>query len=177
MRSMKIVHDLTASNPRDDENLGTMICFHNKYRMGDKHLLTVQSARKLESSKDVISLPIFMLDHSGVSISTQDFNDMWDSGKLGFIYVDRKKVREEYDVSRITPHIMACVVKSLSEEVKIYNAFLNDEVFGYITYICEGDAMDSCWNFYMLGTKDELINDCLESAGYDKTSMKVFCDF
>ncbi len=49
-----------------------------------------------ELEKDHVILPVFLLDHSGLAISTLPFGDPWDSGQVGWIYADRNTVIEEY---------------------------------------------------------------------------------
>lgn len=34
---LKIYHDCDAESPREWDNLGTMVCFHRRYDLGDKH--------------------------------------------------------------------------------------------------------------------------------------------
>ena len=36
----------------------------------------------------VAILPLYLYDHSGLTMSTNDFGDRWDSGCVGFIYMD-----------------------------------------------------------------------------------------
>ena len=114
-------------NPRrEDENFGTMICFHRRYQLGDEHeyfssddlleelfinasgggdkgkqmydnfvdsfdlhpgtMVKIQAynrALMAEIEKSYVVLPVYLLDHSGLSVSTTDFNDPWDSGQTG----------------------------------------------------------------------------------------------
>src|SRR5574344_1075922 len=77
-------------NPRDrDDTIGTMYCFHRCYRLGDN--TKMEDPEKfndwLQANKEniVCKLPLYVYDHSGICMSTTDFNDPWDSGKVGFI--------------------------------------------------------------------------------------------
>ena len=102
--TIEIEQDPDPMNPRTEwDNLGNMICCHKRYVLGNKHSYKhsdysswdefINAIEKNEGP--IVWLPIYMYDHSGISISTNNnhypFNDQWDAGKVGFIYVDSKK--------------------------------------------------------------------------------------
>lgn len=134
-------------NPRDCDNLGTMICFHRRYSLGDNHKLSVHEAMKLSNSKNLIELPLYLYDHSGITMATTPFSCPWDSGKVGFIYVTKEKVREWYGVKLITKKVRERVLKALQAEVKEYDAYLRGDVYDYVAYDESGDAVDSCGGY------------------------------
>ena len=46
--------------------------------------------------KDKVAiLPLYLYDHSGLTMSTNDFGDRWDSGCVGFIYMDKDTAMRE----------------------------------------------------------------------------------
>ena len=49
-----------------------------------------------ELSSDHIIIPVFLYDHSGLSVSVNSFHDAWDSGQVGWIYADKQTVIKEY---------------------------------------------------------------------------------
>lgn len=49
----------------------------------------------LDSLDKYIILPLFLYDHSGITISTGPFSCPWDSGQVGWIYAEKKKLIEE----------------------------------------------------------------------------------
>jgi hypothetical protein len=121
-------------NPREwNENLGTMLCFHRRYILGDKNPYNSEHytgwndfAKSLFKVHDVaIMLPIYMYDHSGISISHTPFSCPWDSGRIGFIFVSKDKLRKEYGVKRITASLVDKATRILEAEVKEYNQYLN----------------------------------------------------
>jgi len=103
---IQIVPDLDPMNPRTEfDNVGTMICFHRKYNLGDEHEyrhedysgwneLEAQIAK--DFGKNLLILPLYLMDHSGLSISTSPFSCRWDSGQIGFIVCSLKKAKEEW---------------------------------------------------------------------------------
>lgn len=89
-----------------------------------------------------ICLPLYLYDHSGITISHGKFSCSWDSGQVGWHYVTKKKLQDEFggDVERAT--------KCLEAELKTYDAFLEGAVWGYTVEDEEGDEVASCWGFY-----------------------------
>lgn len=121
-------------NPREcNDNLGTMLCFHRRYNLGDKNPYNSNHyngwndfAESLRSVHDIaLMLPIYMYDHSGVSVSHTPFSCQWDSGQVGWIFVNKDQVRREYGVKRISPKVMDIVKSVLIAEIEEYNEYLN----------------------------------------------------
>jgi hypothetical protein len=167
--TIEIEQDSDPQNPRTEwENLGTMYCFHKRYTMGDEHKLTLSEAVKMEQSKDFISLPIYMYDHSGVTINTTPFSCQWDSGKLGFIAVSKEKVRKDYSWKVITKARIEKIKEYLLNEVKTYDDFLTGNVYGYNIKDSEGNAKGSSWGYF---TSDHEENGLLEQA-----KSEIDCD-
>jgi len=71
---IEIVQDTDPMSPRDDENFGTMACFHRRYRLGDNPGLSIEDAQELSKSKDVLFLPLFLYYHSGITMNTCGFS-------------------------------------------------------------------------------------------------------
>ncbi|KNZ70286.1 hypothetical protein Tfer_0846 [Thermincola ferriacetica] len=176
---LRIVYDDNPENPRDWDNLGTMVCFHRRYNLGDPHnyrepddflfdLLeqTVGDTDKAERfvkkisdsinrelyrsygaykkavddeiidiiRKKFIILPLYLLDHSGITISTSPFSCPWDSGQVGWIYVSKDDVCGVYGVKHITPTVKRWAIGVLEAEVEEYDIYLRGEVYGYKLY-------------------------------------------
>jgi len=154
---LEIFPDEICESPRDWGNLGTMICFHRRYNLGDKHNFSVEEAEKMVKGKDIcVSLPLYLYDHGGITMSTGSFSCKWDSGQVGWIFVTKEQVRKEYNVKRITKDIVKKVTRVLEGEVETYNQYLTGDVYGYrVSKITEcnmgcehKEQVDSCWGFY-----------------------------
>lgn len=113
--------------------------------------------------KHFIILPLFLYDHSGISMSTTrtyPFNCPWDSGQVGWIYFPKAELEKE-------KWTQEQAVKYLQGEVKTYDQYIEGNVFGYIIErrplinesTCEAFTDDpwwdkeyeevySCWGFY-----------------------------
>jgi hypothetical protein len=102
------------------------------------------------AEKNYSILPLYLLDHSGITISTRDFHDKWDSGQIGWIYASHTDVAKEYGDT--SPENMARAGKLLTSEVKNYDYYLRGECYGFQLYE-DGAEVDSCWGF--LGSFDD----------------------
>lgn len=155
---IEVIQDIDPMNPRKEfDNLGTMVCFHGRYDLGDKHDYRSEHYFGWEEMKeDIIKtenvgviLPLFLYDHSGITMNTTGFHCPWDSGQVGFIFVSKEKMREEYGYERISKKLKQRVAGYLKGEVETYDQYLTGDTYGYrITNIHTDDEIDSCWGFY-----------------------------
>ena len=100
---------------------------------------------KLE--KYIFILPLYLYDHSGLTISTSSFSCPWDSGQIGWIYVKKEHIRKEWGVKRISPKLRGKSMDNLKGEVECYDQFLRGEIYGYVIFHNDEDV-GSCWGFY-----------------------------
>ncbi len=114
---------------------------------------------KIEKAFDAqfISLPLYLYDHSGITMSTSSFSCRWDSGQVGFIYVSIADVKKEYSWKTLTKERREKVVQYLIGEVETYDQYLTGDVWGYTVeeygFDEDGDEVvieehDSCWGCY-----------------------------
>jgi len=165
--NIKIYLDEDPENPRTAwDNFGHMICFHSRYNLGDKHDMSLEDAKELEKSKDVISLPLYLYDHSGLTIRTYPFSCPWDSGKIGFVYVTKEEVRKEYSCKLVTKEIKEKVINLLRSEVEEYNNYLTGEVYGYRIVDDNEEERDSCWGFFGNEWREMILSDCKQMIDY-----------
>tara|TARA_R110002124_G_scaffold132950_1_gene295543 strand:- start:33993 stop:34625 length:633 start_codon:yes stop_codon:yes gene_type:complete len=162
--TIKIYHDEDAESPRDWCNLGTMVCWHRRYTLGDDHRYSDPHAflcdpagcsseaghsfqRLMElAEKRAIILPVYLYDHSGLAMNTTGFHCPWDSGQVGFIYVTLDDVRKEFGAARVSKKLRARVENTLRSEVEAYDDFLGGRIYGY-TVALDGEEVDACWGF------------------------------
>src|SRR3990172_5623508 len=150
--TIKIYQDENPESPREWDNLGTMVCFHSRYNLGDeKHgFYNPDDLQEFlnENKGKVISLPLYLYDHSGISMSTgraYPFNCPWDSGQVGIIYITYEKIRKEYNWKHITKERKQKIISYLQGEVETYDQYLRGDVYGY-DVICDkcGENISSC---------------------------------
>lgn len=126
MKTLEIYYDIMAPSPRSWGNFGTIVQGKSKYKVGD---IEVESLSEwFDDNKDLYKLPVFFLSHGGLTISTKSFNDRFDSGLLGYIFVKDNEGLSSDIVSKI-----------LENEIAILNEYLQGNVFGY--QIKDGDEV------------------------------------
>ena len=166
--TIKIYLDDMSESPREWDNLGTMACFHRHYILGDVHDYDVDDVKNLVLRSDVISLPLYLYDHSGITMSTSrskwPFNCPWDSGQVGYIFVTKEKIREEFSRKRVTKKLIEKVIEILRSEVAIYDVFIRGDVVGYEIENGDEEFVDSCWGYYnlehLLEDARRIIDEC-----------------
>ena len=152
-----IIPDTDPSSPREWDNLGTMVCFHGGYNLGDEHEYRQKDyCGWNELEKDIIRnedvgviIPLYLYDHSGITMNTTGFHCPWDSGQVGFIFISKEKMRKEYSYKRVSKKLKKRVADYLRAEVATYDQYLTGDVYGYrITDTEEDSEKDSCWGYY-----------------------------
>jgi hypothetical protein len=137
------------------------------YESVDEHIDSMVDA-VLE--KNCVILPLFLYDHSGLSMNTKGFSCKWDSGQVGYVYCDIESARKHFayedsdgwdtesccggsgKVGNFT--IREKTEQILVVEVETYSQFLGGDVYGFIVEESpdeEGDDwdhVDSCWGFF-----------------------------
>ena len=98
----------------------------------------------VEQMDGMVILPLYLYDHSGITMNTGGFSCQWDSGQVGWIYADYDAIKETY--GEVTPDTIVRAENLLEAEVKEYDYYLTGQCYGFKLY--KGDAeTDSCWGF------------------------------
>ena len=184
---LRIEQDEYPDNPREWDNLSTMVCWHRRYGLGDKHnyktpedfyfslaeelvgdtdKVNEMSSEEIEAlvltSKELVIMPLYLLDHSGLTISTSCImfsavdSAGWDWGQVGWAYITMDKMREEFgDIS--DEELREQAEEIIEDEVEIYNDYLNGNVYSFILERkaecdkcghVEYEVVDACGGFY-----------------------------
>lgn len=107
--------------------------------------LTIDDLKELLGEReDLVILPLFLFDHSGITMSTHDFGDRWDSGQVGWIYADREMIEKNYGA--VNKETVQKAEELLEGEVESYNMYLRGECYGFRLYKDDKEE-DSCWGF------------------------------
>jgi len=184
-RRAEIFYDDFAENPREAfDNLGIMLCKHKRYNLGDRRekfdweefdsWYDVKEFIRMEYKAEVI-LPLYLYDHSGITISTKPFQCGWDSGQVGFIYID-----PEMNINNAgKPFSKEQLEEDLRAEVELYDMYLRGEVYWYKILekqrpskecpccheIFDGEEewveIDLCSGFYGLNCVREVVEEVL----------------
>jgi len=163
MITITVKQDTDAQSPRENDNLGVMATWHRGYRLGDAQPKCDPQEWHDDADnvpEGSVVLPLYLMDHGGLSMSTGDYGDRWDSGRVGWIVATPDKIRECHMLAadaEITAEIRASAERTLKSEVAEYSDYLEGNVWGYViesTHLCnecnakvhDGDD-DSCWGF------------------------------
>lgn len=148
--TITVEQDLDPISPREDSNLGTMVCWHNKYRLGDSMPTLKPKSYMSKIWNNALVLPLYLLDHSGIAIQTVPFKGFiaqWDSGRVGYIFCTYETIRLNYHVQFVTKKLIAEVMKILESEVVIYNQYLMGNVY-HVKIEKNGVFIDGCGGIY-----------------------------
>lgn len=136
---LTIEQDNMAESPRTAwDNLGKLITVHSRYALGDENFNNMSDFDDyIESLEDGIYLPVFLYDHSGLSVSISSFSCPFDSGQLGYIYLSIKDIVENFgDASKES---IEKAKQCLKSEIKELNMFITGDV-----YFWELDKKSKC---------------------------------
>ena len=116
------------------------------------------------ATENIAIMPVFIYEHSMISISTGSYGDPWDSGCAGFAYIEKNKY-EEMTLRSWNAKDAREIIKN---EVHMYDQYLQGDVYCYQDekYDVDADSFESdesCGSFYSdnWGKKlaMELVND------------------
>lgn len=156
--SLEIHQEEDPTNPRTDwDSCCVMVCFHKRYDLGDKHVHKREDYNGWEELREAIQQdnpdclirPMYLMDHSGLSISLKPFGCPWDSGQVGFIFITKENIVSEFsgDVFKAEQYLIG--------EVEAYDQYLRGDVYEYVlrNKPCDkcggkGKVIDSCGGFY-----------------------------
>jgi len=174
-------------NPREWDNLGTMVCFHRRYILGDENHEFVSCGPEvfadfIANEKEIIALPLILLDHSGLWMKTTSFScdpGGWDSGLVGYIYVTYENIRKEFNVKNVTEKVIEKVKSSIQSEVEIYSMYLEGRVYFFYSTCNRCGEDNSCGGFYGENWKENGLLDyvdgycqCIERQYVESMAIK-----
>ena len=172
-----------ATNPRECDNLGTILIAPSKSHwianrdsavdtsipFGNSPYEHWENLRReqlnLKKSDIAIAYPITKYEHGSISLSL-GYKQGWDYGVVGFVYVTKETLREEYGVDRITKSIIERAKNCLQSELDMLTAWLNGDCYGWQIkeYALtddgldwkEVDVLDACWGYF---DKEQALDD------------------
>lgn len=156
--------DFDPLNPRTEwDNFGTMVFFHRGYDLGDKHSYSIEDLKEIVNGDDYFTLPVYMYEHSGITISTGRFSCQWDSGQLGHIIVSKEAAKKEFP-NLSDSELEERVYTLLQGEVETYDHYLTGSVYGFVVKDKTGEEIESCWGFY--GDSDYPMQEAKSTVDY-----------
>jgi hypothetical protein len=186
---LRLFYDESPTNPREDYNLTRMVCFHKRYDLGDEHDLKTDDFngwKEMEeyitrTEKPIVIKSLYLLDHGGITIGTRPFGDRWDrwdSGQIGFVFIRKDDVKNEFSIKRCGQNMVERCDVLLDGEVKVYDKYLRGDVYGYdivkVTQ-CEfghehEEGLERCGDYL---NEEQCIHDGMVSLNWFKENEKV----
>lgn len=127
------------------------------YSLEDLVKLVIDGAIDKEH-KYIAWLPVYMYDHSGITINTTGFSCGWDSGCIGIVYTSLLDDNDDLPVPQEGENILEASERILRSEIKYIDQIITGSVYGFQEYAVDEDGDyyvdDSCWGFV-----GELIDD------------------
>lgn len=150
--TLELIQDTdNDENPFDSmDMLGEIAHWHPRVKLGSRN--EVRLGRDQATIEDWLReqtgpcLPLYLYEHSGMTVRTGPFSDPWDSGQVGFIFTTRE--RYEKLCGKPTRNWKAKARKYLAGEVETLDQYLTGDVWGYRIADQNGHEIDSCWGFY-----------------------------
>jgi hypothetical protein len=165
---VKIIRDDNAENPREwCDHIGTMYCEHRRYTLGDKNARDIrvenEKTGEMEYPEGYITLPLYLYDHSGLTMNTGGFSCRWDSGQVGYIYISEEQAKKEWPGNDWKERALSCMRAEVSE----YDNYLTGKIYGFqyeeVAITDDGEEQvlseDSCWGFNGYKPEDNGISD------------------
>jgi hypothetical protein len=200
---IRLIRDDDPRNPRTEcDNITVMICSHKRYLLGDEKLSkefptgdfknwAAMEEAIIERYAPIAIKPLYMYDHSGITISTSPFSCPWDSGQIGFVLVPGSQRENYWNNDKEEPpteaDLKAWAERVIDGDVEVYDKYLTGDVYGFVVdeavedptrpgeqmIDCDEkpvfDEGDSCWGFYGSDWKTNGMADSIQSlvdAGY-----------
>ena len=177
------------ADPRDSDNIGTMFCWHPNYTLGDEQFpsdalpefesMEAVESYLIEDRGAVAVLPLYLLDHSGISMSAgapSPFDNPrvssdhhgnalgWDTSHVDYIYTTRERIEELcgpprdgdefYCPADWTGTPREWIEHGLDVEIRYYSAWLEGSVLGYVVRDHEDNVLESCGGYVCIGETD-----------------------
>jgi hypothetical protein len=192
--TLKVIQDTDPMSPLEWDNAGTMVCDHGRYDLGHSfgHKAAREAVRASKSysddwedsdkadsldldnpvdlwtavqrCEDIISFPLYLYDHSGITIRmSTPFDCKWDSGQVGYIFITMEKARSEFSTPTNTNDawVLSMAESCLDRETETYDKYLTGDIWGYVVEDSDGETLDSCWGYFGL---DDAIEQGREGA-------------
>lgn len=108
-----------------------------------------------ENSQEWFSMPLWLLDHSGVAYAaghSNPFSDPWDSGRVGIVAIKRA----EFGSGSEPAEKLEEYAKGIADA---YGEWANGECYGYVIEGSDGSEIDSSWGYVGIEAVREAIKE------------------
>lgn len=146
--TVKTRYDDSPESPREWDNAGTVVLVNScRYDFGDE-TADADTIRAIMADPAVIALPVYMYDHSGITINTTGFSCGWDSGMVGCIYISKTKAVQEWGKKICTAKVRTRAIAFLRGEIETLDQYITGTVYAFEVYDRDNELVDSCFGYY-----------------------------
>lgn len=156
--TIEVVPTYDPLDPFEDGlKLGHHAFFHRTYRLGDGDIPFAHTdfggwdamREYIEGKRglNAICLPVYMYDHSGITINTTGFSCGWDSGQIGFTYATRQDIREWYGCKYVRKPREEQALELLKSEIELLDKHIRGEVYDW-RILQDDNHVESCGQYY-----------------------------
>ena len=188
---VKIDDDEWYESPRELDNLGTLYTWEGGgYSSPDKHnysdgiefLGSIIGEELIEKIHDkynnnsdffediskrmdklgYILYPVSKHDHSGVIYSI-GVSRGWDTGMVGVIFAEKKKICNWFNVKKVTQKVRENVIQNFESELEVYTDYANGAGMNYVGIEkFSGEHIEGCGGYYKYN--HDTIEQCFNLA-------------
>jgi hypothetical protein len=157
MKTIVVRSDSAPPDVRDAEHTDdVMFCgYHRRYTLGDKGAADpcrgiVHDEFEIDGNLAPVCLPIYLYDHSGLTVAHTPFACKWDSGLLGWHYMTKDVFEKVFSNDREQ------ALRFLKARLEEYDFWLRGECWGFEVTNEDGELGDCFYGYF---------GDTLEATG------------
>jgi hypothetical protein len=145
-----------SDSPRSWDPVGTLFMLgkFGKYTNLNEET-EMDDYSELDDRDDIVVLPIYKYEHSGIALNTTGFSCPWDSCKVGYIYTTKENYKSHYRKDATDEEIKKC----LTREITQLHKYISGEVYRFelksISFVVidgkefnNEETEDQCSGFY-----------------------------
>lgn len=121
---------------------------------------------RVQFFKNYYVLPIYMYEHSGITISAAPFSCPWDSGMAGFAYIKKSEFCKDWQLKKSMParEREKIAIDWLTGTIKELDYHFTGQVYGFVIEDEDEEELESCWGF--IGELEYCKTEALEAAAH-----------
>lgn len=167
--TIDIDQDNDSESPRTWGHAGHFLMMHNHYSLGDidaseyldhkpNEYLSWKDIEDELKHKRMYVAPVYMLDLSGLRLSTTEFNDRWDAGQVGFIFLTKEEALKIVGGKRMGSSKKRIIREYLRQEIEVMDQYVDGDVWTYVITDSDGNELDACSGMYGYAYCEETAN-------------------
>lgn len=155
----------SSPSPREFDQLSTVVLGDRvRYNFGDTKM-DAESIQKICMSSRYLWLPVYMYDHSGITINTTGYSCPWDSGQVGIIYISKEVAVREWGNRYCSKGVRRKALECLRADIAELDRYITNEVYEWDIFDTKtNEWVDGCGGFYC--TPEETMHEAKQQLEY-----------